>query len=122
MTGLDPGLQAPARLKLMTMLTAVSEAEFSTLRDSLDVSDSVLSKTRRRTLERRLCREPQGRPPGSSDDVDLPDHQGAQGVERTCRRHSGTHRGSGVAEVSALALLTFASAFSESVPPMMGGQ
>ena len=28
----------------MTMLTAVSEAEFSTLRDSLDVSDSVLSK------------------------------------------------------------------------------
>jgi len=44
MTGLDPGIQAPARLKLMTMLTAVSEAEFSTLRDSLDVSDSVLSK------------------------------------------------------------------------------
>ncbi|MCK9897692.1 transcriptional regulator [Frankia sp. AgB32] len=28
----------------MTMLTAVSEAEFSTLRDSLEVSDSVLSK------------------------------------------------------------------------------
>ena len=44
MTCLDPGIQAPARLKLMTMLTAVSEAEFSTLRDSLDVSDSVLSK------------------------------------------------------------------------------
>jgi DNA-binding MarR family transcriptional regulator len=44
MTGLDPGIQAPARLRLMTMLTAVSEAEFSTLRDSLDVSDSVLSK------------------------------------------------------------------------------
>jgi DNA-binding MarR family transcriptional regulator len=44
MTGLDSGIQAPARLKLMTMLTAVSEAEFSTLRDSLDVSDSVLSK------------------------------------------------------------------------------
>ena len=44
MTGLDPSIQAPARLKLMTMLTAVSEAEFSTLRDSLDVSDSVLSK------------------------------------------------------------------------------
>jgi len=44
MTGLDPGLQPPARLKLMTMLTAVSEAEFSTLRDALDVSDSVLSK------------------------------------------------------------------------------
>ena len=44
MTGLDPGIQAPARLKLMSMLTAVSEAEFSTLRDRLDVSDSVLSK------------------------------------------------------------------------------
>ena len=44
MTGLDSSIQSPARLKLMTMLTAVSEAEFSTLRDSLDVSDSVLSK------------------------------------------------------------------------------
>jgi hypothetical protein len=32
---LDSNLQAPARLKLMTMLTAVSEAEFSTLRDRL---------------------------------------------------------------------------------------
>lgn len=41
---LDRHLLAPARLKLMTMLTAVSEAEFSTLRDSLEVSDSVLSK------------------------------------------------------------------------------
>ncbi len=41
---LDPLLQAPARLRLMTMLTAVSEAEFATLRDQLDVSDSVLSK------------------------------------------------------------------------------
>jgi DNA-binding MarR family transcriptional regulator len=44
MHGLDAALQAPARLKLMTMLTAVSEAEFSTLRDGLEVSDSVLSK------------------------------------------------------------------------------
>lgn len=41
---LDPMLQAPARLKLMTMLTAVSEAEFVTLREKLEVSDSVLSK------------------------------------------------------------------------------
>ncbi len=40
----DPHLHAPARLRLMTMLTAVSEAEFATLRDGLDVSDSVLSK------------------------------------------------------------------------------
>jgi DNA-binding MarR family transcriptional regulator len=44
MPDLDPHLQAPARLKLMTMLTAVSEAEFATLRDRLDASDSVLSK------------------------------------------------------------------------------
>jgi len=41
---LDPILQAPARLRLMTMLTAVSEAEFVTLREHLAVSDSVLSK------------------------------------------------------------------------------
>jgi DNA-binding MarR family transcriptional regulator len=41
---LDSMIHSPARLKLMTMLTAVSEAEFSTLRDSLGVSDSVLSK------------------------------------------------------------------------------
>ena len=44
MPDLDVHLQAPARLRLMTSLTAVSEAEFSTLRDNLDVSDSVLSK------------------------------------------------------------------------------
>lgn len=44
MSDLDANLQPPARLKLMTMLTAVSEAEFSMLRDRLDVSDSVLSK------------------------------------------------------------------------------
>ncbi len=44
MAELDPHIVAPARLKLMTALTAVSEAEFSTVRDSLEVSDSVLSK------------------------------------------------------------------------------
>ena len=44
MPGLDAALQAPTRLKLMTMLTAVTEAEFSTLREGLEVSDSVLSK------------------------------------------------------------------------------
>ena len=44
MTDLDPTIHAPARLKLMTMLTVVSEAEFATLRDGLQVSDSVLSK------------------------------------------------------------------------------
>jgi DNA-binding MarR family transcriptional regulator len=41
---LDPQIHPPARLQLMTMLTAVSEAEFVTLRKTLGVSDSVLSK------------------------------------------------------------------------------
>jgi DNA-binding MarR family transcriptional regulator len=44
MAELDPDLQQPTRLRLLTMLTAVSAAEFTTLRDHLDVSDSVLSK------------------------------------------------------------------------------
>lgn len=44
MVGLDPLIHAPARLQLLTTLTAVSEAEFSTMRQVLDVSDSVLSK------------------------------------------------------------------------------
>lgn len=44
MIDLDPLIHHPARLQLLTMLTAVSEAEFSTLRDALEVSDSVLSK------------------------------------------------------------------------------
>jgi DNA-binding MarR family transcriptional regulator len=41
---MDDLLVPPARLKLMTALTAVSEAEFATIRETLDVSDSVLSK------------------------------------------------------------------------------
>ncbi|MEO8969410.1 MAG: transcriptional regulator [Solirubrobacteraceae bacterium] len=44
MAELDANLVAPTRLKLLTILTAVSEAEFSTIRDTLHVSDSVLSK------------------------------------------------------------------------------
>jgi DNA-binding MarR family transcriptional regulator len=44
MADLDANVVAPARLKLLTALTAVSEAEFSTVRDVLEVSDSVLSK------------------------------------------------------------------------------
>jgi DNA-binding MarR family transcriptional regulator len=44
MAELDEHVVAPARLTLMTTLTAVSEAEFATLRETLDVSDSVLSK------------------------------------------------------------------------------
>jgi DNA-binding MarR family transcriptional regulator len=35
---------APARLQMLSTLSAVSEAEFATLRAALDVSDSVLSK------------------------------------------------------------------------------
>lgn len=44
MARLDSHLQAPARLKLMSTLTAVSEVEFAVLRSQLGVSDSVLSK------------------------------------------------------------------------------
>lgn len=44
MQDLDASIVAPARLKLLTTLTAVSEAEFSTVRETLQVSDSVLSK------------------------------------------------------------------------------
>ena len=44
MAELDEQLVAPARLKLMTTLTAVSEAEFAMVREALGVSDSVLSK------------------------------------------------------------------------------
>ena len=44
MAELDEHIVAPARLKLMTTLTAVSEAEFATVRAALGVSDSVLSK------------------------------------------------------------------------------
>jgi DNA-binding MarR family transcriptional regulator len=44
MAQLDAAVVPPVRLKLLTTLTAVSEAEFSTLRDTLQVSDSVLSK------------------------------------------------------------------------------
>lgn len=44
MAELDPLIHAPTRLQVATMLSAVSEAEFATLRAVLDVSDSVLSK------------------------------------------------------------------------------
>jgi DNA-binding MarR family transcriptional regulator len=64
MAELDEHVVAPARLKLMTTLTAVSEAEFATVRDALDVSDSVLSK-----------------------------HLGALEAVRYVRRRKGVHRG-----------------------------
>ena len=41
---LDPLIHAPARLQVVTTLSAVSEAEFVTLRTAVGVSDSVLSK------------------------------------------------------------------------------
>ena len=44
MEDLDEHVVAPARFRLMTTLTAVSQAEFATVRDALEVSDSVLSK------------------------------------------------------------------------------
>ncbi len=44
MVGLDPLIHAPTRLQVVTTLSAVSEAEFATLRAVLEVSDSVLSK------------------------------------------------------------------------------
>lgn len=44
MVELDPFIHAPARLHVLTTLSAVSEAEFATLRGVLAVSDSVLSK------------------------------------------------------------------------------
>lgn len=40
----DPVVHAPNRLQLCAMLAAVSDAEFSVLREALGVSDSVLSK------------------------------------------------------------------------------
>lgn len=44
MPELDAHMVAPLRLRLVTSLTAVSEAEFATVRENLGVSDSVLSK------------------------------------------------------------------------------
>ena len=41
---LDEQLNAPVRLSLLALLAKVENAEFGTVRDALDVSDSVLSK------------------------------------------------------------------------------
>ncbi|MHA6718916.1 winged helix-turn-helix domain-containing protein [Sphingomonas sp. RS6] len=40
----DPVIHPPARLQLMAALANVQEAEFATLRDLVQISDSVLSK------------------------------------------------------------------------------
>jgi DNA-binding MarR family transcriptional regulator len=42
--GLDPIIHAPARLQIMAVLAGVQDAEFAVLRDTVQVSDSVLSK------------------------------------------------------------------------------
>ncbi|MBB5711778.1 winged helix-turn-helix domain-containing protein [Sphingomonas xinjiangensis] len=42
--GFDPVIHAPNRLQICAMLSAVDSAEFGTIRDTLGVSDSVLSK------------------------------------------------------------------------------
>lgn len=44
MPELDPLIHHPARLQLMASLSTVSEAEFATVRDIVQVSDSVMSK------------------------------------------------------------------------------
>jgi len=42
--GFDATLHAPARLQIAALLARVEEAEFATVRDIVEVSDSVLSK------------------------------------------------------------------------------
>jgi len=42
--GFDPVIHAPARLQIMGVLAGVQDAEFALLRDTVQVSDSVLSK------------------------------------------------------------------------------
>lgn len=40
----DPVIHAPGRLQICAILSSLDEAEFALIRDSLKVSDSVLSK------------------------------------------------------------------------------
>lgn len=40
----DPVIHAPGRLQICAILSGVDEAEFATLREAVEVSDSVLSK------------------------------------------------------------------------------
>jgi DNA-binding MarR family transcriptional regulator len=42
--GFDPLIHAPARLQLVAILSGVDDMEFATVRELLQVSDSVLSK------------------------------------------------------------------------------
>ncbi len=40
----DPVIHAPGRLQICAILASVNDAEFATVRDAVDVSDSVMSK------------------------------------------------------------------------------
>lgn len=42
--GLDPVIHAPNRLQICCMLAAANTVDFATIREALDVSESVLSK------------------------------------------------------------------------------
>ena len=44
MSGFDAVIHAPGRLQICGILSATDEAEFSTIRETIAVSDSVLSK------------------------------------------------------------------------------
>jgi DNA-binding MarR family transcriptional regulator len=41
---LDPVIHAPTRLSIMALLAGATEAEYSAVRDSVGISDSVLSR------------------------------------------------------------------------------
>ncbi|MER7547683.1 winged helix-turn-helix domain-containing protein [Actinomadura sp.] len=41
---LDPVIHTPARLQIVALLATATEAEFAFVRDSLEMSDSVVSK------------------------------------------------------------------------------
>lgn len=42
--GLDPVIHAPVRLSIMATLSGVDQAEFALVRDTVEISDSALSK------------------------------------------------------------------------------
>lgn len=52
----DPVIHAPLRLQICAVLSAAQEVEFATLRDTLEVSDSVLSKHLKQLDEARYVR------------------------------------------------------------------
>ena len=83
MRDLDPLIHPPVRLQLMTMLTAVSDAEFVTLRDASTSATRCCPSTSRRWPS-RLRHEPQGCGRRPAHHVDLP-HQVARALRSTPR-------------------------------------